>query len=142
MKPISALALLSLAASFAVTGAVAQNVALKAQIPFAFTAGNSSLPAGTYTISSPSSGLVRLAGEHGEYSMITSSHSFSESKKGQNALVFDKVGSQYFLHHILCPARAQMNVDIPTWKAERNARERQAVAQTGEPVLVMAALKH
>jgi hypothetical protein len=141
MKPISALALLSLAASFAVTGAVAQGVALKADIPFAFTAGNTSLPAGTYTISEPASRLVLLRGQNGAYKEITTTRSGDEAKKGHDVLVFDKVGEQYFLRHILCADAPQMNADIPTWKAERNARERQALLHTGEPVLVMATLR-
>lgn len=140
MKRISALALFSLAASLAVSSAVAQGIALKAQIPFAFTVGNTSMPAGAYTVSSPSSGLVRLQGQHGEYAEITSTRSYHEPDKGHSTLVFDRLGEQYFLHRILCPTRAQMNVDIPKSKAERNAQERQALLNTGEPVLVMATL--
>jgi hypothetical protein len=53
MKVIPALAVFVLSAVIAIPGAMAQAVVLKADIPFAFTVGDTAMPAGEYTVSSP-----------------------------------------------------------------------------------------
>ena len=129
MKRISALFLLTVAAFLAVTAADAQ--AVKANIPFAFTVANSPLPSGEYIISSPASGVVRLTNlKTDDTAVITVAKGFHDAN-GKTALMFDKYGNQYFLHQILCPTSANLNVDVPLSRLERRAR-------SGEGILVAA----
>ena len=53
MKRISELALLIISSLATCTGAIGQQSAIKANIPFDFTVGNTWMPAGEYIISSP-----------------------------------------------------------------------------------------
>jgi hypothetical protein len=133
-----ALALLTLAASFAVPGALAQGVVLKAHVPFSFTVGTTYLPSGEYIISTPLSGVVRIENtENHRVATVSTSRAYHESDRG-NKLVFERYGAVYFLHRILCPMTTQMNVDLPRGKLEKRARSREAMFETGEQVLVAA----
>ncbi len=138
MKVMQALALFTFAASLAVPGASAQGVVLKANVPFAFTLGETHLPSGEYLISSPFAGVIRVQNQEtpSEVSVATSK-GFSDAG-GKNSLVFERYGSQYFLHRILCSTTARMNVDIPAWKPEKKARSREAKLKTGEQIMVAA----
>ena len=60
MKRISALALLTIASMATCTGAIGQQSAIKANIPFDFTVGDIWMPAGEYTISSPTREVVQV----------------------------------------------------------------------------------
>ena len=62
MKRIPTLSLIILAALSAIP-AIAQGVVLKADVPFGFTVGDTYMPAGHYRLSSPSSGVIRVANE-------------------------------------------------------------------------------
>ena len=59
------------------------------------------MPAGEYTLTSPSHGVLALtSGSH--FTMIASLQGSDESKIGSK-LVFDKYDDQYFLHEVLVP---------------------------------------
>jgi hypothetical protein len=126
MKRINALAMLTLAASLAVPGARAQKVELKASIPFQFTVAKTTLPAGSYLISSPWAGMIRIENVDKNLGAgVTTTHEF-QGPRGGDKLVFHKYGEQYFLHAVLCSETAQMNVDLPTGNPEKRARTREA----------------
>ena len=144
MKRISTLATLAfaafLAASLAVPSACAQGVVLRARVPFPFTVAETSMPAGNYLISSPSSGVIRIANaDNNMAAAVTTTHDFQEPR-GENKLIFNKYGEQYFLHTVICSETAQMNVDFATWKAEKSVRAREA-AKLNRPETVMVAAK-
>jgi hypothetical protein len=138
MKRIPTLATLALAASFGVLGARAQDLELQARIPFQFTVGNTTLPAGTYHISSPWPGLIRIDNADKNVGAGTSTTPDYQDRRGGDKLVFHKYGEQYFLHAVLCAENTQMNVDLPTWSAEKRARTREAKLNKPEQVLVAA----
>ena len=136
MKRIPTLSLIILAALSAIP-AIAQGVVLKADIPFGFTVGDTYLPAGHYTLSSPSSGIVRVANEDtNAASTVSTIHGFTDPGHSSK-LVFEKYGERYFLHHVLCPTTS-MNVDIPEWNGEKRARTREAKLEHGEQILIAA----
>jgi hypothetical protein len=140
MKRISELALLIIGSMATCSGAIGQQAAIKANIPFDFTVGNTWMPAGEYTISSPLQQVVQLRSAGlAKTATIVSSQSFHESSSGSE-LVFDKYGDQYFLHRVECPAIASLNLDVPRGKAEKQARTRslEAKLHNGEEVLVAA----
>jgi hypothetical protein len=140
MKRISALALLAIASMAACSGAIGQQPALKATIPFDFAVGDNWMPAGEYTISAPYRHVVQLrSADLTKTATIVSLQSHDESRSGSK-LVFDKYGDQYFLRSVLCPSIASLNLEVAQWKAEKKARSRflEATLHNGEEILVAA----
>jgi len=140
MKRISAIALLAIASMAACTGAIGQQPAIKANIPFDFTVGNNWMPAGEYTITSPQRGFVQIrSADLAKTATIVSTQSYDESNSGSK-LVFDRYGDQYFLHRVLCPSSASLNLDVPQGSAAKKARSRalEATVPNGEETLVAA----
>ena len=122
MNRISAIALLAIASVATCAGAMAQQSSLRANIPFGFTVGNTWMPAGEYTVTSPNQGVLAIkSGSH--IALVISITSYDRSKSGSK-LVFDKYDDQYFLHQVLCPSLVSLNLQIPASKAEKRARER------------------
>jgi hypothetical protein len=140
MNRISAIALLTISSLATCTCAIAQQPTLKANIPFGFTVGNTWMPAGEYTISSPMRQVVQVrSADYARTATIVSSQSYSEPGSGSK-LVFDKYGDQYFLRHVLSPSIASLNLDVPQSKAEKNARSRflEANLHNGEETQIAA----
>ena len=138
MKRIPTLALLTLMVLIALPGAMAQGVALKADIPFAFTVGDTPLPAGEYTVSSPVYGLIRIVNNQ-THDTATVSTSRGNHDAGPNSrLLFNRYGDRYFLHRIFCPSTIAMNVDIAVWSREKKARSMEAKLNQSEQILVAA----
>jgi hypothetical protein len=126
-------------ASVEATGANAQELALKANIPFDFTVGNTRMPAGEYTITSSIQEVLVLR-TAGHIASVASSEINTESKSGSE-LVFDRYGNQYFLHDVLCPEAASLNLEVAPSKAEKNARQHATEAKlpnSGEQTMVAA----
>lgn len=138
MNRINAVAMLTLAASFAVPGARAQKVELKVSIPFQFTVAKTTLPAGRYLISSPWAGVIRI--ENVDINVGAGFQTTHEYRVpgGGDKLVFHKYGEQYFLHAVVCSETAEMNVDLPMGNAEKWARTREAKLNQADQVLVAA----
>lgn len=129
MNRISAIGLLTIASLATCTGAIAQQPALRAHIPFDFTVGDTWMPAGEYSITSPIEHLVQFrSADLAKTATIVSLSSHDESGSGSK-LVFDKYGDQYFLHRVLCPSTASLNLDVPQGKAEKTARSRSLEAK-------------
>jgi hypothetical protein len=139
MKRISGIALLTLGALATCTGAFAQQ--LKANIPFEFTVGNTTMPAGEYSVWSPVHDLIELRNANNQsIAIVTGNQSYEELKsKSGGQLVFAKYGDQYFLDHVHCPSVIALNLDIATGKAEKRARARSLEAKNpsdGQKTLV------
>ena len=130
--------LLLIMASVAATGANAQEPTLKANIPFDFVVGNTWMPAGEYTITSPTREILVLR-TAGHSASVVSTEDYAESKAGSE-LVFDKYGEQYFLHEVLSPKTASMNLEVALSKTEKSARQHTITAKlpNGEQIMVAA----
>lgn len=138
MKPTRAIALLTVGLLSATAGVLAQERAVMANIPFNFTVGTKLLPAGKYTISSPSSGVVQIKSADGQIaSGLVAVQSYHESDRGTE-LIFNRYGDRYFLRRILCPSTSRLNLDIPSWKSEKKSRMREVRLQCDEQTLVAA----
>ena len=109
-----------------ITGtAMAQNQAVKANVPFDFTVGNAHVPAGTYTISSAETqNIIMLRSDSGKVSIFGIGYA-DDNQSQASKLVFDKQGDRYFLREILC-AKADMNLQLPVSKSEKQAQHMQA----------------
>lgn len=105
---------------------------MRANIPFAFTAGEKTLPAGVYTLSvvNPSSDrqALQIRREDGHFSAIiqtsvaSGSHANAVSGRGDAAkVVFRRYGDQYFIAQIE-PAGDGETLVASKSRAERSAR--------------------
>jgi hypothetical protein len=141
MRLISAFAVLAIGSMAACSGAMGQQPAIKANIPFDFTVGNDRMPAGEYTISSPLRQVIQFrSADLAKVATIVSSHSYNESDSGSK-LVFDKYGDQYFLHRVLCPSITSLNLDVPQGDAARRARSRSLEAKLHDAAEILVAAK-
>jgi hypothetical protein len=124
-RTIGAIALF-VASVFITAGVWAQSV--RATIPFAFTVNDTSVPAGTYIISSTSTNqpVLRISDQKHVYVLSTA---LPNSGNGGNdtVLVFHRYGNQYFLSQIRSETPS-MNLRLPTWNAEKMARTQTPVA--------------
>jgi len=124
MKRITAIAFFALATLVAGT-AMAQEHAVKANVPFDFTVGNAHVPAGTYTITSTGApSMVELRSDSGKVHIFGSAYN-SGKQSDRGKLVFDKYGDRYFLREILC-ARVDMNLELPVSKSEKAIQRQEA----------------
>lgn len=136
MKRTIAIALFILSTLGAGVDALAQEHGLKANIPFVFAVGDQVLPAGTYTITSPSHGIVFIRSTDLQFKAMTTAAHENRESGGRSKLVFNKYGDQYFLHQILCPTSVAMNVDIPTSNREKRVRSDEPSLERGEVALL------
>jgi hypothetical protein len=134
MKRITSIALFALVSLVTICSASAQERAIKATVPFDFTVGSKLVPSGTYTITAKTPNVVLI--QNGERSIALFSTAYGDSRKSTTGeLVFNKYGDQYFLSEILCSA-ADMNLEIPTSKAEKRARVQEASLHNASQVLL------
>jgi hypothetical protein len=120
MKRIIATALFALAVLVVVDSAMAQNYRVKVNIPFNFIAGSTTLPAGTYTISSDDNFALVIQGGK-EHATVLSSLPLDDNQSEKVRLIFNVYGEQHFLHEILCP-NANLDLALPLSNAEKNTR--------------------
>jgi hypothetical protein len=129
----------ALAALVTAGTAMAQEHAVKANVPFDFTVGNAHVPAGAYTIwSTGSANLIEIRNDSGKVTIFGSGYT-SDQKSETGKLVFDKYGDRYFLREILCSTVA-LNMELPVSKAEKNAQRQQASLQSENKDQVFVAL--
>ena len=138
MIRIAAFALV-IAATFTATGsAFAQDQRVKATVPFNFTVGDKTLPAGTYTIaSSPSSPeVVAISNWYMRVTVQAMGRPHQANPERANALVFHQYGNQYFLSRIRY--EGSMNIDFAASKTEKRTRAQveEAGRAVNDPVLI------
>ena len=107
-----------------------------ANIPFAFNAGRTSLPAGKYTISvlNPSSDrtVLQIRSVDGHASAIVMTNTLNSSRARNAKLVFERYDDRYFF------SEAQMAGGAPSFAALHSKAERkQTVAATGKKRIVV-----
>ena len=135
MKPITAIALLTIASFVPLGSALAADQAVEAKVPFDFTVGNQLLPAGTYRISSASSGMLEIRDSSGQPWVKTAALQAHSDAIGRGDLVFDRYGDKYFLSEIICPSAA-ISAHIPASKLEKQARTHEASLHSSGQTLV------
>ena len=118
----------------------AQSVNVKANVPFDFMVGKSTLPAGEYSIRSTSTGASSVLAIRGGKTneMLASANQAQALNPSPNSrLVFHKYGDQYFLSQIwLQGERAGREFKITRREAEVAKN-----VPTSEDVIVLAALR-
>jgi hypothetical protein len=137
MKRMTAIAFFAVATLVAAGSAMAQNRGVQANVPFDFTVGNEHVPAGTYTIwSTGSSNIVEVRNDAGKVHIFESVYGGGNQAK-TSKLVFARYGDQYFLHEILCSTN-DMNLQVPTSKAEKRMQRQQASLQNEKNQVYLA----
>jgi hypothetical protein len=136
MKRISAIALVTSATLAASTGLFAQQATVKANIPFNFTVGEQSMPAGEYKITSPSRHIIQIQSADYQYAGMVVGSDSSHEPAARPALVFDKYGEYHFLHRILSPKNTSLNLGVALGNAEKRVRSREAKLGTEEQIVV------
>jgi len=130
MKRNIAIALLAVLTLVGAGNAVAQNVGVQATMPFEFTVGGKLLPAGTYNIEPASSlasqGVITIQNTDNHFWAMSTASRSQQDPVGNGELIFDKYGDKYFLHEVLCPNVAALNVDIPKSKLEKEVQIQEA----------------
>lgn len=113
---------------------------MKFNIPFGFTVGNKALPAGSYFITQPQAGIIRIANsDNASFAGVTVKRTFRDNPDHKNVLIFEKTGDHYMLCHILTPDVAAMNVDLPKWNKDQKLREAKN-EKRGEEVELVASV--
>jgi len=140
MKNFLAVALVLASTLTAAATASAQDHKVQATVPFSFTVGSSTLPAGTYTIGSSmnTSDVLKLSNWEKGVSILTVGRANQSNPKRADVLVFHKYGDQYFLSQIRSDG-ASMNVDLTPSKAEAKARKQAEDAAGDEQARVVSA---
>src|ERR1700758_3587486 len=83
--------------------AIAQTVHVRANVPFSFTVGDKTFPAGMYeigTVDSRGGNTLRLQARDGSSSMIMSDAAETLERADKTQLVFNKYRDRYFLAEI------------------------------------------
>jgi len=138
MKTYFSLVLVAAALLFAST-AQAQAIHVKADIPFDFVVGNTVYPAGTYTIvpAAEASNALLLDGGDAR-AMVMSNHCSLNLPSRSTKLVFDRMGSSYFLSQVWVEGRSDGR-EFSKSKAERRMAKNHTPS---ESVTVVAQVIH
>ena len=138
MRRITAIALLAAAGTLGAANALAQDCAVRANMPFDFTVGNKLLPAGSYTITRVHNDLIELDNwDKRASAMSTSLPDSYEATNNRPVLVFDKYGGKYFLREVR-GGFSGMNFDLPLSKSEERLRTSKALAVNHSQVSITA----
>lgn len=128
-------------AFLAATEAASAQEPLLVNIPFAFTAGRTALPAGEYRVQKvayDSSFLLIQRTDQGAATVAMSSPAEAKAKQPQSKLVFHRYGNRYFLSQIWIAGSARGR-ELPKSPQEKE----QALAahnERGEQVTIVARL--
>ena len=136
MKRTIAITLLAFAGVVGTGKALAQTHQIRATVPFDFTVGNKTLPAGDYSITRVSDGAIAIR-DNDARNAVLSMTSEATNQPSKNVLVFDKYNGHYFLRDILCES-AKVNVSLPWSKSESHARELEAKNPTDGGQVLLA----
>jgi hypothetical protein len=136
MKRIITIAVFAFTVILSVGRASAQVPAIRVNVPFNFTAGDKLLPAGSYTITLASAGIIEIRNRDQHISIGTTV--LPDNRKSENGgeLVFARYGNQYFLHEVLCDF-ASMNVNLPTTKSEKRVHMQEAMVESASQILLV-----
>ncbi len=130
------LAALTVASAYA----VGSTVLLKVKIPFSFSVGQSSLPAGEYTIlDRDGRGVLLFQGDQTNQACAVLSHpGNSFAPDGKRKLLFHQYGDQYFLSQVF-PGFETAGYKLPVSKQEKEqmATTSNKLAQSSAPVDVV-----
>ena len=105
---VTIIALLTVAGLSSAKAQTQPGLQLKASIPFAFSVGSQTMPAGEYTVrcTNPSSDkkVLQLRSSHGHESALVITSSVIGKGQDDSKLVFNRYGDQYFFAQAWLPS--------------------------------------
>ena len=139
---VTIIALITVAGLSSAKAQTQASVQLKANIPFAFSVGNKTLPAGEYTVrcTNPSSDMkvLQLRSIDGRESALVRTNSVNGKIQDNAKLVFYRYADQYFFAQVWLPSEA-IGMQAAKSRAEKQmARELAANKSAKETVAVTA----
>jgi len=131
-------ALMTLIVAFAIAVPVAnaQQTIMSANVPFAFSVGNSQLPAGTYAVREMDRATL-IQSKDSKNSVLGIYAYAGPSKADETKLVFHKVGDHYFLTEIWTSARGE-GLAVPESKLEKELSASNLGPQGGVETVIVA----
>ena len=138
-----AISLISLLSLLLVAGsAIAQTSSMHANVPFSFTVGDKTVPAGSYTIGAlgRTPEMLLLQATDGSSPMIVGSNSVRNlNGANKTKLVFNRYNDHYFLSEIWVQG-ATSGRQIPKTSQEKELAKELAANRTHERVEIVAGL--
>ena len=114
----------------------AQTVA-KADVPFAFTVAQKTLPSGRYIVMTDGQGVITIQSYETGTSVIALALSQQESpRKTDSKLIFHRVDNQYFLSQIWGP-EGTVGLTVRTSALEKELQRASAARKTGQVVIAL-----
>ena len=93
--------------------------AVKADIPFDFTAANINLPAGEYQVSAmPNTKVLLIRGDGKQGMFVNSFAAQTSGREGSSKLVFHRYGDRYFLYQVWVGGE-ERGSQVPMTKLEK-----------------------
>jgi hypothetical protein len=109
----------------------AQQQTFDAKVPFQFSAGDRTLPAGEYRISRHDA-FLHVKNQNGHSAVVLLASAGDSFSDGQALLVFDHVNDQYFLRRVVA-AQSVGSIELAVTRAEKKARLDQRNLSTANP---------
>jgi hypothetical protein len=124
MKAMFVAGLTAVLCTAAVVPATAQSAGrLRVSIPFNFSMGKATLPAGDYTVQVLESGLLLFRSDSGEARQFAlSTHGYSSKPSGSPHLVFTRCASDVFLNQVFLSGDGEYNQLLTSGKEQRLRR--------------------
>ena len=122
--------------SIAVPVVNAQQTIMTANVPFAFSIGDTQLPAGAYAVREMGRATL-VQSKEAVYSVLGIYADAGPSKANETKLVFHKVGDHYILAQIWTSARDQ-GLAVPESKLEKELRASNSGPQGGVETVIVA----
>ena len=132
-----ALTILAAALAIAVPMIQAQS-RLDARVPFAFIAGEKSMPAGSYEISTSGAAPVLCSLETNQSRFLMNSIHLQDWNAKSSKLVFHKYGDQYFLSEIW---DGQSSIGVKLAESRREKETKMAADHSSRETVVIAMVK-
>jgi len=107
-------------------------------VPFSFSAGSTTMPAGDYKVNlSVAPGVVALQSlDHKSTALVMGISAQSRAASGEAKLIFKRYGHEYFLSQVW-PAQSAIGREVPPSAREKEAA--QSVAMQGETIVLAKA---
>jgi hypothetical protein len=128
MNSLKQLAVVTILVAFACTGLLAQNVAMVANIPFDFQAGNKLMPAGEYQVREQGTWVILRSADGAKSiaTVLTNAASGADPSLGAR-LDFNRYGGAYFLTTVWNPYSGDGR-EVP-----QTSREKELAKRFGAP---------
>lgn len=112
---------------------------MSVNVPFGFEMGSKHFEPGTYTVRTPSTGVIELSGNHTAGLALTHDEQGYKTTKTAK-VVFDRYGDRYFLRQIWFNPEESSYAECPESKSEKQAKRSELASISKQPANVELAM--